>query len=35
MGRVGIKAMADHGIEIVGAVGRKRNIGKDIGELAA
>lgn len=34
MGRVGIKAMADHGIEIVGAVGRKRNIGKDIGELA-
>lgn len=34
MGRVSIRAMLDHDVEIVGAIGRKRNIGEDIGTLA-
>ncbi|TEB18031.1 hypothetical protein Psfp_00155 [Pelotomaculum sp. FP] len=33
MGGHAVKYMLDHGVEIVGAVGRKRNIGKDIGEI--
>lgn len=34
MGIVGIGQMIDHGIEIVGAIGRTRNLGKDVGTLA-
>lgn len=34
MGRVSIRSMIDHDIEIVAAIGRNHNIGKDIGELA-
>ncbi len=33
MGGKAIGYMLDHDVEIVGAVGRKRNIGRDIGEL--
>lgn len=33
-GRVALKAMVDQGVDVIGAIGNRNNIGRDIGEVA-